>query len=275
MRTMPRIIGLLAATLVLATGCLTEQRYMDPEGGGPWVIAMQPDTPAFFESDDGNVYIVEARVPFEFRMPTAEEEAALGDVAGLDIPYATLPYVRRDDIEVQIDWTLSNVSDQRVTTAVTVNGFNEFHEYNPGVQVVDEEVIADFSQWERTIVLNPGERRTGTIREEEMDEVAVDLATVVNGVTNANQIVYFENQSANDRRSMMFIPGVVPALTGVRMGLRLTSEDTESGPPPAVLEFTIRIRDNRQILVQGNDDPWPLPTPTLFGPADIAPPVTP
>ncbi|MCA9606233.1 MAG: hypothetical protein KC619_11590 [Myxococcales bacterium] len=266
---MTQTIGLLAATLVLATGCLTEQRYMDPEGGGPWVIAMQPDTPPFFESDDGNVYIVEQRVPFEFRLPTAEEEAALGDVAGIDIPYATRPYVERDDIEVQVDWTLSNVSENRVTTSVVLNGFNEFHEYNPGVQVVDNEVIADFSGWERTIVLNPGERRTGTIREEEMDEVAVDLATVVNGVTNANQIVYFENQSANDRRSMMFIPDVVPALTGIRMGLRIT---TEGEPVPVVLEFTVRIRDNRQILVQGNDEVWPLPAPTLFGPADIAPP---
>ncbi len=270
MRTMPSIIGLLAATLLLATGCLTEQRYMDPEGGGPWVIAMQEDTPPFFASEDGNVYIVELRVPFEFREPTDEEAAALGDVAGLAIPYATLPFVRRDDIQVQIDWTLSNIDDGPVQAEVVVNGFNEFHEYNPGIQVVDDEVIADFSQWERSILLDPGERRTGTIREEELDEVAVDLATVVNGVTNANQIVYFENQSSLDRRSMMFMPDVVPALTGVRMGIRVIGGDT---PPPVVLEFTVRVRDQRQILVQGDDEPWVLPTPVLFGPADIAPPV--
>lgn len=275
MRTTYGTISLLAATVALASGCLTEQRYMAPEGGGAWVIAVEPDTPPFFESEDGNLYLVEQRVEFQFREPTAEEQAALGDVAGLDIPYASLPYVRRDDIEVQLDWTLSNVSEATVQVEVVVNGFNEFHEYNPGVQVVEDEVIADFSQWERAIRLGPGERRTGTIREEELDEVAVDLATVVNGVTNANQIVYFENQSSLDRRAQMFIPDVIPALTGVRVGIRSQGVDGDGNPIPVVLEFTVRVTDNRQILVQGEDEPWPLPAPVLFGPADIAPPMTP
>lgn len=268
-------IGLLGITLALASGCLTEQRYMAPEGGGAWAIAVQPDTPPFFESEDGNLYIVEQRVEFEFREPTAEEAAELGNVAGVNIPYPTLPYVRRDDIEVQVDWTLSNVSDSTVTVSVTVNGINEFNEYNPGVQVIDEELVVDFAQWERTVLLDPGERRTGTIREEELDEVAVDLATVVNGVPNANQIVYFENQSFNDRRSMLYMPDVIPALTGVRIGIRSQGTDGDGNPIPVLLEFTVRIRDNREILVQGDDEPWPLPTPTLFGPADIPPPETP
>jgi hypothetical protein len=191
-------------------------------------------------------------------------------VEGLQIPYANLPFVRRGDIEVQIDYTLSNVSlDTGVTAAIIVNGINEFHEYNPGVTIVNNRVLADFSGWERNIRLEPGERQVGTIREEELDEVAVDLATVVNdGVTNANQITYFENQSANDARSQMFIPDMIPALTGIRVGLRTTE------PRPVVVELTVRIRDVRHILVQGDDEPWPLPAPALFGPADIivAPP---
>lgn len=259
-----RIVGLCALVATMATGCLTEQRYMAPEEGGPWAFAIDEDTPAFFESEDGNVYLVEQRVEFEFREPTDRELRELGDIGALQIPYGQLPFLRRDDIEIQIDWTLSNVSDQTLTTAVLVNGFNEFHEYDPGVQIIDNEVVADFSGWERNIRLEPGERATGTVRQEQLDEIAVDLATVVNGAPNANQVVYFENNSATDPRSQMFIPDVIPALTGVRLGLR------SDAAVPVVLEATVRIRDNRGVLVQGDADPWPLPAPALFGPLDAA-----
>ena len=262
MRTL-NALSLTLVTLALATGCLSEQRFMAPEGGGPWVIAIEETTPAFFESEDGNLYMVEQRVEIDFREPTPEEAAELGNLAGMSVPWSTLPYVRRGDIEVQIDWTLSNVSESTLQTEIIVNGFNEFDEYNPGVQIVDDEVLADFSQWERSIRLGPGERRSGTIREEELDEVAVDLATVVNGVTNANQIVYFENQSDHDRRAQMFMPDVIPALTGVRVGLRSDAAE------PVVLEITVRVRDERQVLVQGEEIPWTLPTPALFSPADV------
>lgn len=268
MRTL-RAFCLIALASVLATGCIQEQRFVSPDTGGVWQLAIDEMTPPFFESEDGNIYLVEQRIEIDFREPTVEELGELGDVGDLWIPYATLPFIRRGDIEIQIDYTLSNISDSTVTVAIIVNGFNEFHEYNPLVQVIDDEVIADFSGWERSIRLGVWERQFGTVREEELDEVAVDLATVVNGVTNANQIVYFENESQSDARSQMFIPDLIPALTGVRVGLR------SDAAVPVVLELTVRVRDNRRILVQGDDDPWVLPTPALFGPADVMAPAMP
>jgi len=259
-------IPLIVATIALTTGCLSEQRFIAPEGGGPWVISIDETTPPFLESEDGNLYMVEQRVEFAFREPTAEESAELGNLAGMQVPWGSLPWLRRGDLEVQVDWTLSNLSESTVQTEVIVNGFNEFHEYNPGAQIIDDEVVADFSQWERSIRLGPGERRSGTIREEELDEVAVDLSIVVNGVPNANQIVYFENQSFNDRRSQMFMPDVIAALHGVRVGLRTDSAE------PVALEVTVRVRDERGVLVQGEDIPWTAPAPALFAPADAMPP---
>lgn len=264
MRTLHAAL-LALGTMALTTGCLSEQRFMTPEGGGLWLVAVDEDTPAFIETEDGNIYIVEQRIEFQFREPTAEEVAEQGMTGGLSIPYAQLPWLQRGDYAIQVDYTVSNL-DPDVSTEVTItlNGINEFHEYSPSVQIVDEDLVADFSGWEHTVRLGPGARFSGTIREEEVDEIAVDLATVVNGAPNANQIVYFENQSFNDRRSQMYIPDVVPALTGVRVGLRTTSNS------PVVLEATVRIRDERGVLVQGDDQPWPLPAPALFSPADAA-----
>lgn len=265
--TLTTTIVSLAA--LLAVGCLDETRYFGPgeNSEGVWTFAIDETTPAFIESDDGALYIVEQRVPFEFREPTEEELMEMGEVGDLQIPYGTLPFVRRGDIEIQIDYTLSNLGDSAVTTGLMVNGINEFHEYQPGAEIVDDELVVDFSGWERTLRLGPGERHTGTIREEEIDEIAVDLATVVNGAPNANQVVYFMNQSSIDPRSAMFVPDLVPALTGVRVGLR-----SESNQTPIVAEFSVRIRDFRQVLVQGDDDPWPLPAPEIVSPLSLAPP---
>lgn len=260
-------VSLGVAALVLASGCVTDERYMTPEGGGPWAFAIEESTPPFFESEDGNVYLIEQRVLLEFREPTAEELDQANDVGDAVVPWGRLPWLVRDDYRIQVDYTLSNLSpDETVTVAVIVNGINEFHEYNPGIQIIDEEVVADFSGWERSIQLGPGERRSGVVREEELDEIAVDLSTVVNMAPNPNQIVYFENQSFNDRRSMMYIPDVVAGLTGVRLGLR------SDAPVPVLIEATIRVRDARGVLVQGDDEPWAAPTPALFGPADAPPP---
>lgn len=271
---LPKTI-LIAAISLGAAGCLEEQRYITPEGGGPWAFAVDMDTPPFFTSDDGDAYLVEQRIEIPFRQPTEEEWAELGDIGDAQIPYARLPWLRRGDIELQIDYTVSNLEPESpVTVGVTVNGFNEFHEYNPGIQIVENRIAFDFAGWERTVQLGPGERVSGTIREEHLDEIAVDLATVVNGAPNANQIVHPQSHSAVDRRSQQFIPDVVPALTGVRAGLRVA---TGSGAPPPmlVMELTVRVRDVRGVLVRGDDEPWVPPTPALIGPADIAGAMTP
>lgn len=270
-----RVAVLILPFALFAAGCLDEQRYLTPEGGGPFAFAVTMDTPPFFTSRDGDLFIVEERIEIPFREPTAEELAELGDIGDMQVPYAQLPWLRRGDFELQVDYTVSNLDPERsVDVAVTVNGFNEFHEYVPGVSIVENMLVADYSGWERALRLGPNERRSGTVREEELDEIAVDLATMVNGAPNANQIVHPQSQSAVDPRSQAFIPDVIPALTGMRIGMRVITGP--GAPPPALLmELTVRVRDVRHVLVQGDDEPWVAPTPAVFGPMDIAPPEMP
>lgn len=265
------------ASILALSGCHMDQRYVSPEGGTAWQLAITPTTPPFFASRDLTVFMVEQRIELPVRAPTDQQlgELSTADASRLG-PYPRLPWVTRGDYELEIDVTVSNPSTSTQRVTVTIDGFNEFHEYMPGVNVVGDNVAVDFSGWERTFDVDPGQRITTTIREEELDEVAVDLATVVNMAPNSNTIVYFENESAHDLRSQMYIPPTIPALTGVRLGLRsetgemaaagTTDDCSVDGARCVALEAVVRVRDLHDRVVAEGETPWTLPVPAPFVP---------
>lgn len=263
------------ATVLLASlsGCHMDQRYVSPEGGTTWQLGLASDTPPFFTNEDLTVYMVEQRIELPLRAPTDEQRSALdtADERGLG-PYPRRPWAERGDYQIEIELTVSNLTDARQRVAVTLNGWNEFHEYQPGVNVVGDDVAIDFAGWERTYDLAAGERRSVTVREEEIDEIAVDLATVVNGAPNSNQITFFQNHSDHDVRAQMYIPPIVPALLGVRLGLRVESADEPPEVPVdppvgiAAIEAIVRVRDLEDRIVGDGEESWDAPQPAPFLP---------
>jgi hypothetical protein len=87
--------------------------------------------------------------------------------------------------------------------------------------------------------------------------MAVDLATVVNGAPNSDEIVYFENNSANDTRARQYIPALIPGLIALRFGLRSTE------PGLVLLEASVRVRDVGKKLAAAGETPMHY-TPELF-----------
>lgn len=245
----------LLITLALASaasGCAEERRYV---GDGVHSVAITEDTAAAFETEEGALYIVERRIDLPISNPADSVFTDLTQGAeGRELPFPRLPWVERGDVETQIDYTISSLDDEAHDVGVIVNGYNEFHEYVPGVIEIEDEPVPQFSQWEHFYELGPGQRISGTIREDELDEVAVDLATVVNGAPNSAEVVYFENHSGDDPRARPFIPSVVPGLVGVRIGL-LSLEAAV-----VVLEVTIRVRDvNDKLAEDGEAVMMPMP----------------
>ena len=246
---------------VLLLGACADQQIIGDDGF--YAFALTEDTPAAFEGEEGEAFfVVEERVELPIAAPTDAELAELSAVT--PPPFPRSPWVLRGDYAIEIDYVLINLDDARHDVAVTLNGFNEFHEYMPGFQTAGEELVPDFSGWERTLRLDPFERKTGTIREEEIDEVTVDLATVVNGAGNPNLVMH-PDTPMSDPRAEPFIPEVVPALTGFRVGLRA------AGAANVLIEFTVRVRDVRHKIVQAARA-WELPVPMVVTPADLAPP---
>jgi hypothetical protein len=247
--------------LAVLAGC-TDQEHLGP--GGYYIFAMTDATPAFIEGENGAAYRVEYRVELPIEAPTPEQMAAL-EAAGPQGPFPRMPWVERNDVFLELDYVISNLADAEIRVRLGMNGFNEFHEYMPGAVIVDDEVVEDFNQYEREWELEPYERRYGTIREEDIDEIAVDLATVVNGAPNANQVVHFQNHSDHDPRSQMYVPAVIPGLTGFRMALNSTA------PVNVAVEFSLRARDEGGRIVDVQNA-WVLPVPAPFMPSMYVPP---
>jgi hypothetical protein len=229
---------LLWLVLIAAVGCGDDRVYV---GDGKLVqVALTATTAPAIATKDGGLYIVETHAALPVRQPSATELADLrsGVQHYKGLPFARLPWVERGELELQVDFTVSNLDNAPHDIDVIINGANEFNEYVPGVvQQEDEAPLPMHSQWERRYTLAAKERKAVTVREEEFDEVAVDLATVVNGAPNSDEVVYFENKSGTDPRSMKYIPEVIPGLTALRLGLRSTEAT------PMLLEATVRVRD--------------------------------
>ncbi len=245
---------------LLVLGACSDQQIIGDDGF--YAFALTEDTPAAFEGEEGEAFfVVEERIELPVASPTDAELAELSATA--PPPFPRMPWVVRGDYAIEIDYVLINLDDARHDVTVTLNGFNEFHEYMPGFQAAGAQLAAEFAGWERAIRLEPFERRTGTIREEEIDEVTVDLATVVNGVSNPNLVMH-PDTPMTDPRTAPFIPEVVPALTGVRVGLR------SSGSANVLIELTVRVRDEHHKIVKASRA-WELPVPMVVTPADLAP----
>lgn len=234
-------------TCVLGIGCQSEATFV---GDDVVSFALTEDTTPLIETDEAALYLVEYRVDLPIRDPGDEIMRALRDDARdyEGLPFARLPWVGRDDLAIEVDYTIANMDDvPHDLITVTANGINEFTEYVPAFTVDDDDVFADYALWERTHKLDPLERQTFTIRQEEFDEAAVDLATVVNGAPNSNQIVHPNNESHNDARSQMYIPEVIPGLIAVRLGIR--AEETAN----IVLEASVRVLEYNRRFAEGNE----------------------
>lgn len=256
-----RISAAFAWVLLSFTSACSDDRVYIGEGGRYRVELTADAAPTFMGEEGGAIFIVEERVELPI---IAASDAALSDLtqsAGRypGLPFPRLPWVGRGALPIEVDFVLQNMEDAQHQVTVIVNGFNEFHEYQPGVVDIDEEPTPEYAQWEWSYQLAPLQRVTRTIREEAFDEMAVDLATVVNNAPNSNQVVFFENKSSTDTRIQPFIPPVIPGLIGFRIGLRAT------GSFAATLDASVRVRDAGDRLA-GSGDPTFEAQPQPFAP---------
>ncbi|MEP7053000.1 MAG: hypothetical protein ABJB12_21730 [Pseudomonadota bacterium] len=247
-----------------------------------------------FDDGETQLYEVKRGLQFPIVAPSASEWSALGkDVP----PYGRTPWITNQDVKVQLTWTLSNLDDSEQVVEVLVDPWNEFGRYYPGMQLADaneQKFEPNLSGIDHYFVLaasSAGEssRRHGTFTFEDMNELAVDFATVQNMQANppplpggaqqdpdmmtdplpiyANHAFNVQNRSYNDVLVQPYIPPVIAGLTGVDFGFRISKPTCtpepgkKCGGATVALEIAIEIVDQGKGRVQAEGGSKPLLDP--------------
>lgn len=245
-----RHVALVAATagsIFIATACgNTADQRTDSR---VFTLAMTDKTPpALSAGNGGGVY--EMQVPVA--IPLIERPAQL---PGTQVkPYPRVVWYTPSDLRVQVSYVLTNAGDQDLDVEILLDGWNEFIRYTPMVSVDEEgNVNADLSTLDRRVYIHGHERLTGTFSFDDMERVAYDLATIMNGAPNPFHVVESHTKLLDDLSTKPYVPSVIDGITGFDLSVRTMQ------PANLELEATLEMIDQGGFLV-------PDGTPSKAGP---------
>ncbi|HKO52070.1 MAG TPA: hypothetical protein VJV79_30380, partial [Polyangiaceae bacterium] len=251
------------------TGCGSQEqsRNLRPEQ-----VGLTPDVPPIFEDDESQLFEVKRGLQFPILEPSPAEADALNQV--VVEPYGRKPWITNQDVKVQLTWTLSNLDEEGHEVQLLIDPWNEFGRYYPGMTLTDAEnetFEPNFSGIDRRYLLDgksagASSRRHGTFTFDDMNEMAIDFATVQNMIKfppplpngaqadpdmavdplpiYANHAFNFINHAYDDVLVAPYIPAVIAGLTGIDFGFRTTEKAT------IALEVQIQVVDSGQGRVQ-------------------------
>lgn len=262
-----------AAAALAAAACANDPLYLP----GPMTLE------AGEVDQDGVRSIASAQHVLPIRLETADEareRAARAAELGLE-----LPYVKLGDLEIAVEWTIRNLDEEAPGTAtVQLNGANEVFAYDPAlVQLGDPDDVPPAPGLEGDIPLHlePGATIAGLFREDQLREASIDL----DQITRANLNPFAATLQVH--KHVDFIQPMTALMPGVedyvqtpvgdpipREAMRqIIRVDLVFKPDrPMVMEYTIRVRDPRDLLhdlldAAVTEEPGEL---TMFMPTDFA-----
>ena len=248
------------ATLSALAGCSDDQiRRLDPVA-----VAMVGDDSFQPIYDDNELTIYEAKT--SLMLPIIAPRPAQLDALSADgsDPFERLPWVGQNDVHVQVTWTLSNLDPGAHAVWVMIDPWNEFGRYEPAVHMDGDQAVRDLSGIDMLFEVPGTEgadepRIVGTFTFDDMDELAVDFATVFKILNDAvpagegeddprptlvNHAFNVRDRSNRSPLLEPYRPSVVPGLVGFDYGVR-TSEHAN-----VALELLVELRDDGDRVAQ-------------------------
>ncbi|HWO19272.1 MAG TPA: hypothetical protein VNO30_10865 [Kofleriaceae bacterium] len=267
----------LAALTALAAACANDPVYL------PGAMALE----AGGADANGEPIVAKAQHVLPIRLEKtkeAEERAMRTAELGVEVPY-----VKVGDIEVSVEWTITNTATMPGTAVVQLNGANEAFAYDPDLIVLgdpDEVPPAPGLEGDIPLHVEPGASIRGLFREDQVREASIDLDQITRANLHPFAATLAVHKNLTSFQPMTaLMPGVedyVQMPTGdpipreafrqmIRVDLVFKADQ------PMVLEYTIRVRDVRGIMHELLDAavteaPGEL---TAFAPADFTVTFTP
>ena len=243
--------------------------------------------PSFVDGDGMTPAQTSLQIPIRTERPLeAMQRVARTGQLGVDVPY-----VKVGDIEVSVEWKVTNLTDQDGAFEIQLNGANEYFAYDPVAAAVgldEDEPQPPGLGGDIPIRLAKNASLTGLFREDELREASIDLDQITRGNVNAFRATLTVSKNAKEFAELapqtfdangdpepQMTTGVVYPREAFAQIVRV---DLVFKPDrPMRLEYTVRVRDNRGILHELLDAamteaPGELQT---FDPAVYTPPAPP
>jgi hypothetical protein len=248
--------GPAVACLLALPACSDEEtRHLAPVS-----VALSEGVAPFYDDGELTIYQARASQMLPIIAPRPDQLGALGELPS--DPFERRPWISRDDVRVQVTWTLSNLDPTEHEVWVMLDPWNEFGRYEPAIQINGDEAVRDLSGIDMLFLLpgvSDGEvaddpRIVGTFTFEDMAELALDFATVFKILNDAapsadeeddpratliNHAFNVRNRSYNSPLLAPYRPAVVPGLVGFDFGVR-TFE-----PANVALEILVEVQDRQ------------------------------
>lgn len=261
------------ALIVLAAGCANDPEYIPApsnlEGG-----MMDPMTMELVQP--------KASLTLPVKTETADDaktRAALAAKLGVDVPY-----VKVDDIQVSVEWTIKNLDDKPGQAKIQLNGANEYFAYDPSMLDFsggdDEAPPTPGLDGDVPIDVPAGGEIQGQFREDQVLEASIDLDQITRGNINPFAATLQVNKNDQSFQPVMQVmpteadPDPTPIPVGDPIPRAAFAQmiriDLVFKPTThMVLEYAVRVRDLRGIMDDKllNAPPAEL---TQFMPADYS-----
>lgn len=271
------------AALTAALGCSDDsERRLDP------ISVAMPGDEGFapvYSDEELTIYESKTSLMLPIVAPKPEQLEALNSDAA--DPFERLPWVKQNDVHVQVNWTLSNLDPDAHAVWVMIDPWNEFGRYEPALHMSDEGATRDLSGIDMLFEVPGTEdkggaepRIVGTFTFDDMDELAVDFATVFKILNDAVPVSEddedpratlvnnaFNVRDRSNRSPLLtpYRPSVVPGLVGFDYGVR-TSEHAN-----VALEIVVELRDDGDRVAQRGQSVQLLEPPEAIISASDAP----
>jgi hypothetical protein len=242
-----------AACVVFMTGLGVTACESSTDATGteaPVVVGMSSSDAPYYSSANLTIYWAQTPVSLPVKAGAGKEPNVK--------PYPTSPYLLASDYQLQVNFTVTNLDNTTHTVWVTMDPWNQFVRYYPGITVVsDDETEPNLPGMERPIVLEPMARVQGVFTTDDMNDLATKLAIAMDIMSKPLPMNAPYDQATllnhdfniqyrtNDGDPLMlpYIPSVIAGLTGFDLGLQSYEQMN------VALEITLQLVDN-----------WPGPT---------------
>lgn len=245
----------LVAALV---GCTNDPIYIPPGTDGPRLEGgLEVDM-------EGERVAAKTSVVLPINTETMDDiEDRMALQATISSPEVIVPYIRVGDLEISVEWTIRNMTDEDGQATMQINGANQFYEYDPELVVLSEDDEAPPTPGltgDIPIDIPASGTISGLFTEDDMREAAIDLDQITRGRINPFRARY--TIAKNDREfaqltEVMFDEdgeAIAQESTGVvfprEVFAGMLRLDLVFDPDRhMVLEYQVRVRDVRGEMI--------------------------